>query len=153
MLGYYLDKSSYIDTTNQLFMGKYKISKKYVNQLDYLELVSEAAQPKIVDVLLEDFISNFEEETQNIALDSCDINTSLDASYIICNSLKETHPKNYKVFKDKFILDYRNQYLAKTIEATTHDKIIVIYGRRHLSGILKALKAKDSAWHQRNHNP
>jgi len=146
MLGFYLDKSGYIDTTNQLFMGKYKISKKYVNQPVPLELISETSQPKSVDVLLEDLIDDFEKETEKVELDSCDINTPLDQSYTSCNSIKETHPKNYEVFKDKFILDYRNQYLAKAIQDGTHDKIIVVYGKYHFKGLLKELKAIDSTW-------
>lgn len=150
MLGFYLDKSGFIDTTNQLFMGKYKISKKYTNQPVPLELISETSQPKSVDVFLEDLIHDFEKKTNKIELDSCDVNTPLNKSYKSCNSLKETHPESYKVFNDEFILDYRNQYLAKTIQDGSHDKVIVIYGRYHFKGLLKELKAIDSTWQKEN---
>lgn len=149
MMGFYLDKSGYIDS-NQRLMGRYKVSKKYVNQPLASELIAPNTQPENVDVTLEDLFGTFEERVAEIQLDDCDMQIPIHSAYSNCTALRQSDKKVYDRFHDDFILKYRNQYLAKAIQNHKNGKIIVVYGSGHLQGLLQELKALDSTWRNSN---
>lgn len=50
------------------------------------------------------------------------------------------------------ILDYRNEQLAKKIEALPYAKILVLYGDMHKEGLLDELKKQDATFKETNHS-
>jgi hypothetical protein len=149
MMGFYLDKSGYIDS-NHRFMGRYKLSKKYVNQPQAETLIAASTQPENVDVTMEDLFGAFEKRVAPIELETCDMAIALDSLYKGCQPLRVTAQKQYNIFQDDFILKYRNQHVAHAIQHHENQKIIVIYGSGHFKGLLEELKAIDSTWQKEN---
>lgn len=148
ILGFYIPKEGYLDTVNNMLMGKIKVSESYINQPKANELISPHSKAKKVDVNLSRLIRAYEKDYGEVVLDSCDRATSLDRRSYKCASYRKDRKEDFKTFKDKYVLEYRNKYLATSINNSKHDKIIVVYGRAHYKGLLEELIKLDDSWEE-----
>lgn len=84
------------------------------------------------DVTLKSLVEQYEKLYGNITLNQCDFDTKPGTTMYNCG----------KLFNDltPVILDYRNQNVANLIKASNDKKILVIYGARHVPGIMKLLQ-------------
>lgn len=48
------------------------------------------------------------------------------------------------------ILDFRNEYLAKAIHESDHDKILVLYGAEHREGLFLELQKLNATWKEKS---
>lgn len=139
-----LASTEYFDTANNLFVGriKYTGKEKLVNQPDYPTLGVNMDNAENVDVQLNHIIDAYENKYGEIVLDECDINTGLNAEYK-CSTL----PKKYmQKFLYEFAIEMRDEHIFQNIIQSEHDKILIIYGRKHFKGVKKKLIAHDSRW-------
>jgi pheromone shutdown protein TraB len=109
------------------------------NNEQFLNLVNDKDYK--ADITPEEVIRLFEERHGVIELSNQDMERPLDETI-------EGHQMDKRLFD--IILDYRNQYLAQQIHQATYDKIIVLYGADHQSGVLKELQKLDADWHSIN---
>lgn len=140
LLGFIPD--SYIDTTNNRFLGKYKLSNKYqlINQPDYHAIRVDTSLAVKADISMNKLIDAFEKKYNDIKLDNCDFNTDLKDKTYNCNTVQKSLKQK---FNDEFILEYRNRYVATKINNHKNKKIAIIYGKFHLPGMYDELKKID----------
>lgn len=151
IMGFSLTKSGYIDTINNTILGKYKVSDKYINQPKSSALISKNCQSKYnIDISSDSLLKRFELREYPIVLDSCDYSTSLEEKYN-CNSLKDLDRGKYDIFKNEYILEFRNKHLSNYIQNSQERKIIVIYGKAHYEGFFEELKKLDPSWRKQKH--
>jgi hypothetical protein len=120
--------------TNHPLSGVQELVKKYelIDQPSYSVL--GVKNGKYVDMLYPKTIDYFEKKYGLVVLDSCDISTPLAQKYK-CSYLKELSGK----FIREIMIDLRNKHLAEQIRQSNDNKILVIYGKRHLKGLRKEL--------------
>ena len=82
------------------------------------------------DVSVFDIIDEFERIHHPVNLDSCNLVTPRDAEYQCFHTGYDTAP---------LFIDYRNRHVVSLIESEGNDKIVVIYGKRHIDGIVEIL--------------
>lgn len=116
-----------------------------VNQPNAESLGVNLDKALLADVTLEQLIASFEERYGQITLDSCDLQTELDAQYQ-CDLLNS---KLQRRFQKEFVLGMRNAHLANLIHYSPARKIFVIYGASHYKGLRVELKKLDSNWEWR----
>lgn len=115
---------------------KIKLKKEIIDQPSYEDLGVPVEQSKNVDATLEEVINYYEKKYGIIELDSCDFETKYT---------EETTCPKFKVSKSNrndVIEDFRNEIVLKSIDIEEHDKIAIIYGDAHTSGILQGLTAR-----------
>ncbi len=136
--------TGYLDTVNNLIYGSIKYDKKYklMNQPDEEEMGIDRANDLNADLKLEELIAAFERKHGEIVLSECDHNTEMDETYT-CETLGKDLRKD---FNENFIVGLRNENLAKTIQESPHQKILVIYGGSHYKGMVKELRKLDKNW-------
>ncbi len=135
----------YLDTINNTFLGKYKYSDKYqlMNQPSYHEMSVDTVNAVKADLSISAMVSSFETKNGEIQLDDCDLTSGLNSNTYECTRVKKSLRKK---FFNAFIVDFRNQHLANKIQDSEADKVVVIYGKYHLSGMVVELRKLDSAW-------
>lgn len=140
-----INSVEYYDTITNKIAGKYQYKGKYklINQPNYSDLNLNNEKALNVDVTLNTLIDKFEEKYGEIKLNECDKNTAFDAEKYKCKPMDRG--LRY-VFHLEFIIDYRNEALAKKIINYERQKILVIYGKAHFDGLLKNLQKIDSTW-------
>jgi len=60
-----------------------------------------------------------------------------------------TYPKSLKLPKDNvksILINYRDEYLAQRIQASTDKKILVLFGMAHMEGTFEQLRSLDKRW-------
>jgi hypothetical protein len=148
IMGMYISKQGYLDTTTNTLAGKFKVNRDYVNQPKPERLISVNSKSYKADVNLTELISVFESERGEIILDSCDIASPIEGIFK-CDSYRKSRKEDFKVFKKDFALNYRDKYLAKRIDTSSYNKIIVIYGRAHYEGLYAELKKLNNNWKEK----
>lgn len=136
--------NGYLDTVNHKIYGHiaYDTVYKLINQPSFNEMGLDSSFAFNVDVTLKELIHAFEAKYGAVELDSCDINTVLDATY----SCGKPDAKQKKRFRKEYVLKKRNENLAQEIKNHHADKIFVIYGAMHFKGLVAALKESDKDW-------
>lgn len=110
------------------FVDKYSL----VNQPDYVELGLNTSNSTSVELTARKQIELFENAQGEIILDECDQNTKLGDPNYNCEKL----PKEKQTyFIEEIVINKRNQNIYENIKASEHDKILIIYGKKHLKGI------------------
>ena len=136
----------YLDTLNNKFLGKYKISKKFkmMMQPASSELNIDTIQALRADVSFKTLVNEFEKKYYKIELDSCDFNTSLNSKTYDCELIEK---KLRTTFFDETVLELRDQNLARKILEHQGNKIVIVFGSLHLTGMMVELRKTDSKWH------
>lgn len=99
----------------------------------------ETATGMGVDEDLSNLIKGFEAKYGIIRLTDKDWNTALGEPFKINNG-------NSK-FKKEYIRIYlRNKYLAQQIASSTHNKIVLVYGKNHKKGLVEELQKIDATY-------
>ncbi|WP_124979563.1 hypothetical protein [Nonlabens xiamenensis] len=147
LFGFALPKNGYLDSVEHKLLGQFKVPEKYMNQPKANLLYSIKSNPKNGDVSIQKLIEEYENKYKEIELDSCDLITPLSEEYS-CKSKSEDLKKARKIFNQEFILQYRNKSLAEQIHHSQSDKIIIAFGKRHISGTIEVLRQLDSSWHE-----
>ena len=128
----------YIDTANNIIGGKLKYRNKkhkLINQPSYPDMNIDTLTSIKADVGLTTLMAEFEKKHGEISIDSCDMKYELyDTKY------------NCKLDDKDFIINYRNKFLADKITNSKLDKILIIYGKSHLDGLIQDLKKIDNSW-------
>jgi len=117
-----LDDPSLMAQPNNAFLN-------IVNRLDFN-----------VDLSIGQIVALYEQKYGEITLTSTDYNTPIN------QEIKNPLPRNRL---QDIILNQRNQHLADAVEASRYKKIIIIYGRDHQDGLLRALKQRNKNWHKK----
>jgi hypothetical protein len=84
------------------------------------------------DVSMADVVKEYERLYGPIALSPCDFETPFDNLNYTCGVLQND--------LNPVFLTYRNEALAKYIKSSKDKKILVIYGAKHVDGVLALLK-------------
>jgi hypothetical protein len=124
------------------FNGTYKENlekigffKKYVQQPSNAQLGADTNDIR-ADVTSVELINEWEKQNGVIILDSVDLFTPFDGNY----KTKKFYTTQQR---DNIILGYRNSYLANIVKATSHKKILVLYGKRHRKGFATLLNTNN----------
>lgn len=135
----------YLDTLNNTYLGKYKISKKYkmIVQPSASGLNIDTLQALNADLSFKTLINEFENKHYKIELDSCDFKTSLDSKNYTCELVEDNLRTS---FFDETVLELRDKNLAKKVLKHQGDKIVIVFGGLHLSGMKVELTKADSNW-------
>lgn len=139
-----------IDTANNTFLGIIQLPKdaRMMLQPHYADLDVDMNTAIRTDIPLNRLVGDFEKEYGTIRLSHCDSVTPLgnDSIYNPYDPCKPLPMKLRIAFTNEFILDKRNQHLAKAIEETDSTRIVVIYGEKHVPDVIKLLKENNPAW-------
>lgn len=140
LMGFHLEEKGYLDTITNTIAGKVKVDKKHklVNQPKYSELGLNSLTDEKADLPKNILLDKYEAKYGIIELDECDFKTKLEEEYKC--SVWNKGDKNY------LLLDARNTEVVNRILSSNNDKIAVLYGKKHISGILKLLQEDDSNW-------
>ena len=90
-----------------------------------------------IDISVEEIVKQYELKYGEIKLTNNDLNLPLN------DFCKERLPFSKT---KKIILDYRNFVLAKKVEESKYNKIIILYGSLHKKGFYKELKKMNQKW-------
>ncbi len=90
-----------------------------------------------VDYTPQRFVKEYEEKFGEVVLTKEDLSLCLEEM----NDNKEPEKK-----VNVILLDHRNQFLAEQVNISKFKKIIIIYGKAHLSGFTEELKRIDKNW-------
>ncbi|MFI3299504.1 MAG: hypothetical protein R3Y49_06860 [Rikenellaceae bacterium] len=123
-------ENQYSDTANLSLPRKYRRGDKVTQSNSLLGLDT---LPKVywVDMTYPEIVARYESELQTITLTQYDWQTPLRAQY---NPNDGVEYDRYK-----FLVEYRDEYIAqKALECDFND-VAIVYGREHLRGIAEAL--------------
>ena len=110
-----------------------KVFKKGMVQPKYDDL-GITKEDLVADVSLGEFLEKYEELYGVIELSPCDLSTPFDSTYSCYK------PKNVMAKLEYLLVDFRNERVVDNIKLNNDPKIVVIYGKDHIKGILKLLK-------------
>lgn len=133
-----LKNTKYYDSLTKKIGGKYKYKGDFnlMNQPKYMNLGVDMKTAINADVEVVTMIDEFEIKYGEIILDECDLNTKSNSTEYECDKLNSELSNK---FNEEYILNFRNKYLADEINSSSHNKILVIYGKNHLEGLSKEL--------------
>ncbi|NOU39627.1 MAG: hypothetical protein HOO89_13010 [Ferruginibacter sp.] len=139
-------KGGYIDSATGLTIFPNKGLNKIIKKENLVSQPSNLKKPKIematgmgVDEDLSNLIKGFEAKYGIIQLTDKDWNTNLGEPFKIKNGNSKS--------KKEYIKQYlRNKYLAQQIVSSTHNKIVLVYGKNHKKGLLEELQKIDATY-------
>jgi hypothetical protein len=136
-------QKGYLDTTTNIIAGKIKYKGKHrlINQPNYKQLKVDSLTSTRADVSLTELITDFEKNYGQIKLDSCDYRTGFKDKNYKCKKSKRSLRKK---FTNGYVKDYRNKFLANKLFKSKKNKILVIYGDAHFSGLWYQLYLLDN---------
>lgn len=111
----------------------FEFKKEVTPQPSYEYLIADMDNAINVDISSEQFVSVYERMYGEVKLDSCDYVNDWNKS-----SCFKSRKKNI----DKIIIDYRNNHVIEYIINSNNNKILVLYGENHITGIKKGLVKK-----------
>lgn len=132
----------YLDTTTNVIAGKLKYKGKYklINQPSYKKLKVDSLTSIRADVSLTELMNDFEKNYGAIELDSCNYKIKITDKKYKCKKAKRNLRKK---FRRKYVMEYRNKSLADRINKSKKNKILVVYGRAHFTGLWYELHLLD----------
>ncbi len=135
------DATTYLDTINNLFMGKHKLPRgvELVNQPANDKLY-DVAYAKNIDVYLDSLVIKFENRYGEVVLSECDLNSPYPSENHNCEYLSRDLSK---AFMEEFAQDYRNRHIAEKVMKTKNNKIAIFYGSAHYSGLMELLSTNE----------
>ena len=137
MIGHIITKDGYLDTVNNTILGtiKYNNKRGLINQPSYVELGVDTTKSVRADLELHVLIQKFEEKYGVIKLETCDREIPLDSIFNFSCRFKDR--KLRKRFNKYVSFELREEYLYETIKESSHDKILIIYGKHHFKNLKK----------------
>lgn len=103
------------------------------DQPDYTYFNLDYSNSENLDLQYSEIISIFESNKGNVVLSDCDRNTSLGQEY----KCKKLSKDKINYLKNKIILEERNDLIINKLKKSNYPKIAIIYGEKHLDGIVK----------------
>jgi major membrane immunogen (membrane-anchored lipoprotein) len=146
IMGFYPQgQKGYLDTTTNIIAGKlkYKGAYKLINQPNYKQLNIDSLTAIRADVNLTELMADFEKKNGEIKLDSCDYKLSFKDKNYKCKKAKK---RIRKKFRKEHVMNYRNKVLAKRIVKSKKNKIVVVYGSAHFTGLWYQLYLLDKSY-------
>jgi len=136
-------QQGYFDTVTNVIAGKIKYKGKYklMNQPNYKQLKVDSLTAIRADASLTELIADFEKNHGPIKLDSCDYNTSFKSKNYTCKKARKSLRKK---FNTKYVIRYRNTFLAHKLFRSKKNKILVVYGSAHYTGLWYQLYLLDN---------
>ena len=127
-------QKGYLDTTTNVIAGKikYKGQYKLINQPSHKQLKVDSLNSIRADISLTELITEFEKNNGEIKLDSCDYQFSLKGKEYKCKKAKRSLRK---IFEKEYVKSNRNKYLAERIFNSKKNKILIVYGDAHYTGL------------------
>jgi len=110
-----------------------------VSQPDYTDLGLNEKNAQSVEISAKEQINLFESVRGEIILDECDKNTKLGDPKYNCEKLPKEE-RSY--FIEEIVINKRNQNIYNSIEASEYDRILILYGKKHLKGLKEMYKLK-----------
>lgn len=135
MLGFYLDSTGYANMFHDA-----GVFKKMISQPSYVELGLDANDMR-ADLPANRLIDIYEENYGVIQLEPGDLQMPLTGKNIL--------PKSLRLPKDKVmsvVIDQRNKNLARTVQSSSANKILILYGAEHDKGSFEELAKLDESW-------
>lgn len=119
------------------YLDKQVEKHQLVDQPAYTEMSILEQNAYSADVSVPEMIQAYEKGKGEIVLTDCDWETPLGEKNYKCKKASNEQ-RNY--FLNQIVFDYRNQHIVKTIKELGHDKIVIIYGKKHYEGIKEILE-------------
>jgi hypothetical protein len=126
-------KSGYLAMYDSMYDGKIKYKKELIDQPAYKDMGVDSLISKNVDVTIKDMVRYYETKYGEIKLEKCDYETVIDKK-----SLCKAKPIDRKQSNDA-ILNFRNKHILEELQKDPHQKIAIIYGAKHFTGIKEEL--------------
>lgn len=119
-----------LEPTRQTYAFLQNFFPDIIPQPEYKDLGITATDLN-ADISLEQLVAKYESLYGPVALNNCDFETKTGVLGYNCGALgNDIEP---------VILDYRNENVARLVKSAASDKILVIYGAKHIPGIIKLL--------------
>lgn len=119
-----------LEPTRQTYAFLQNFFPDIIPQPEYKDLGITASDLN-ADVSLEQLVEKYESLYGPVTLNNCDFETKTGTLGYNCGALgNDIEP---------VILDYRNENVARLVKSAATDKILVIYGAKHIPGIIKLL--------------
>lgn len=115
------------------YVGKYNLK----DQPDYIELGITSKNSKAVDLPMNTLISQMENDKGVIKLEQCDLDSKLGNGSYTCGKA-DKDLTDY--FLNNIVIDKRNQHIVANIKESDKNKILIVYGKKHYSGIKNLLQ-------------
>lgn len=103
-----------------------------VDQPDYVDLGLTEINSEPIDISAVEQIKLYESLREEIKLDDCDFKNKLGESGYDCDKLSKSE-RNF--FIEEIALNKRNEHIFNSIKTSNKDKILIIYGKKHLEGL------------------
>ena len=125
--------SGYLKMIDSMYNGKVKYKKELIDQPSYTSLGVDSLKSKNVDVTINEMINYYESKYGEIKLEKCDYETQEN---------KKSSCKGKSLDKkkgDDAIINFRNKHVIEELLKDKNDKIVIVYGARHIIGIKEEL--------------
>lgn len=119
-----------LEPTRQTYAILKNFFPDIVAQPEYKDLGVTASDLN-ADISLEQLVGKYEALYGPVALNNCDFETKEGGFGYNCGKLDHDI--------EPVILDYRNENVASLVKSSKADKILIIYGAKHVPGIIKLL--------------
>ncbi len=129
-LGLKLRKLVGLEPTRQTYAILKNFFPDIIPQPEYKELGITASDVN-ADISLEQLVGKYEALYGGVVLSPCDFESKSAGILYNCGALTNDI--------EPVILDYRNENVARLIKSAATDKILLIYGAKHIPGIIKLL--------------
>lgn len=143
MVGFHLDSNGYLKILYQQYSNADKFLSDKINQPKASGLGIDK-NDKNTDVSKKELVDAYEQNYGEIHLTKRDLRLPLKSG--------KNLPEPLRLPRDSvryIILNYRNQYLAKSIMNSLDEKIVVLYGLGHLGGVFQELQRLDINWNRK----
>lgn len=110
-----------------------KLRKELINQPEYSFFGLNSNNSKNVDVSLREMVKFYEKNFRKVKLEPCDFETELNEKSA-CKNLKKD-----KDFHNEVVLKFRNENIVRYFKSDSMQKIVIVYGKQHYSGIKELL--------------
>ncbi|RQO32497.1 hypothetical protein DBR32_02530 [Taibaiella sp. KBW10] len=122
-----------IEPTRQTYAILKKFFPDVITQPEYKDLGITKSDLN-ADLRIGQLIAEYERRYGQIKLTPCDFEAGFDNLMYPCDKLNNDITP--------VIVDYRNEHVARLIKASSDKKILVLYGAKHINGMMQLIQAK-----------
>lgn len=129
-------EKGYTQNIDSIFGDKFKPKKKIIDQPSYENMGIKPVNSERVDVDFNFIIQYYESNYSEIILENCDFETTI-YEFSSCENDSVIMTKE---IRNDVLVNSRNKYVIdRILNDSLHNKIAVIYGKKHIEGIKQAL--------------